>query len=273
MDFKDFLREIQSRNKLATAADLFDFLGGESKIGIKKRNFYLIFQGKYAPTAEVFLGIFNQLDPEDYKFAIQAYFESAAHGTQSNKIKKYLNDALTMSYNEKARSIWEMGDQVKIISENQIDYLKSNTTAIRVFNYLLLNDRIPPSQIKENKDVLDQLIKLGLALREADGGVRAISDILKTPNYDDSPKSVAQKANLFVLKHIDAFYTGTPENENVAFVIGHIPKHKHKIILNQAEAFKKWIRRFAVIPSKKEDTVPFLYIGFAKKLENEDFGI
>jgi hypothetical protein len=120
---------------------------------------------------------------------------------------------------------------------------------------------------------LNELIKIGLAVREADGGARPISDIVKTPNYDDSPKSVAQKANHFILKHLEAFYTGSPENEHIGFVIGHVPKEKHKILLNQAEAFKKWIRRFAVQPSKREGTIPFLWIGFGKKLENEDFGI
>ena len=190
-------------------------------------------------------------------------------GGEASKLKKYLSDSLHITYSNKIKSIWEMGKNVKMLSESQLDLLKNNSQVLRLFNKLLLNDRITPSDLKNRLDIAKLLVEYELGLWDVDGGLKAVNEIVLTPNFDNSPKPTAKKGAEYILNHIPAFHEGTPESEELCYVIQNVPKSSYKNILEQSKSFKKWLQKQAI--EKTNDTVPILYIGFTKKLEDKDF--
>lgn len=269
MNFSDYLKEVKSSRGIRTTTGLFEHFGGEENLGISLRHFQLIETGKRAPTEKLLALLFERVPASQKKTVVLAYFRSVLEGrSQSQGILDYLEQHLTPAIETSKRSIW-VEKRVAVYSDEQLSYLTQNSDAMRFYKRVLVYDKSKKSDVTVSPQKLRQLINLNL-LEEKKNEIVATQTLYRIPSYSNSnPRSVALGTE-FILKHLDIYVSreGSVDQELCSAQQLVSPEVARRVI-DQLQAFKKWVQSLAV-SSPTTDSVPLVFVGFAKRLGNKE---
>lgn len=272
MKFSEFLKEFRTLKNLSTAKELHEYLGGEKVLGISVRHFQVIDSGKYQPSVELLMHVFNKVDTTDQKVLVLSYFLSVLGRNKNSKaLLDFIENNLNPSVQTSKDNIWESGKQVMFYSEEQLDFFINNPDAMRFHKKAILYDRIELSKANIPSAKISKMVELELIEVKSNQIVPSRS-IYRIPSYDNSAPRAVAKGTQYIQAHLDLYLSkeGNP-NQKLVHALQLVKPSAAKRILEQMEAFKKWIQTTAEsVPS--DDLVPMAFIGFAKELNKKELG-
>jgi len=272
MNFAQFLERWKTQQKITTTTDLFQELGGERELGIKLRQFREIESGKTAPSTPLLIMLFDRLHGSEKKDLIVAFMESLTElkGRKKGKaILEYLQQSLIPPLEKTSNSLWDSGLAHMTYSAEQLEFLSSNTDAMRLHKKVLLLDKLPLSRSNVKKADLQRLKELELVDFDAKN-IFPSRIAYRIPNYKDSSARLVAKASDYIMKHVDVYISKEgSEKQQLAYALQMVDKTAAPRILEQIESFKKWVQSLASRDSG-ENVVPIIFLGFAKQLEERE---
>lgn len=270
MNFSEFLKQWRTQKDIATAKEHYEELGGEKKLGISLRHFQQIEAGKYPPSEQLLLVVFNRVQASDRHVVVTSFFNSIFGPLENSKgLLEFLMRNLSPAIGEETKSIWESGRRLMTYSDAQLDYLSSHPEAMRFHKRLLLledctidRSPVPQSMLKALQD---------LDLIEVKGrNVVPSRSLYRLPHFENSgPRSVA-KATDHILKLVDLYVSREgSQKQELSFGLQMVTPVVANRILEQMRAFKRWVQSLATTDTGP-NVSPLIYVGFAKELDRKE---
>ena len=173
MRFSEFLNKLQSETHMKTAAQMFEFLGGEEGLGCTKRSFDLIRSGERNPTSAFFHRLFPRLPHPYRKLSVEAYFETALtpdEDVDTSPLMKFLDLNLGPGVPDEHESVWDKNEEeLHWMTAQQLEYMIENHTALRLYNRALLYEKVPNHELISLQDEVKEMNRLGLTILKRDG--------------------------------------------------------------------------------------------------------
>jgi hypothetical protein len=273
MKFNSFLKYLKDKEKLTSATALYMHLGGERHLKIGQRNFLQLYSGSRQPSFEVFTKVIEKLPTEEFKAALIAYlkgFEVNSKGAIS--VIDYIQENLSIKIDKKTPDVWDVIKDVKVLNENQLNYLNDNPEAMRFLDLLVLKEKLSLNFFKGKAEIIKNLEKLGLLEIVKGNEIRRPFQGLKVPTQVNSPSPIAIKGIKHIKSKIDNYST-SENNPDQKFIysLQSIKKEHLPHILDQLTTLDKWIRSLAEMDDHFEDNMPFVFVSFARGLSWSDF--
>lgn len=270
MNFGHFLASRRQQFNFVSAKEHYEKLGGKPSLGIELRQWQLIENGKSAPSPRVFAEVFRLTPASERHIAIKAYFESLfADETTGVEILDFLENYLNPGIETSQRNLWESNRNVLFYNEAQMNYLRMNTDALRLFKKVLLFDEAPESSAGVVPSKIKALQELGL-VEVSNGYVRPTRNLFRLPSYENSGPQLVSKANDLILDHLKMYMSreGSP-NQELGYGMQLVEHSVGDRVVAQMKAFKRWVQSTA---SEKTDSSvsPLVFVGFVKKLSKKE---
>jgi hypothetical protein len=263
MNFYTFLNELCGILECNSATKLYKKLGGKKTLSMGLRQFQSIFSGHAKPTIDLLMAVLRNIDFNWYRTATLAYFKSIGTDEDSNFIK-YLEIGLRESVRPPDKKQWSENLEVKIYTEDQIKFLKSNPEVLRLHQKILLYQHI---QLKsEDLTVVNQLCQINLAKIE-NNFIKSTANAFKIPTDLNSLPRTTSLASEYIIESMRTFlsFEGS-ENQRLEMVTQTISRNDLQHVLDETTKFKFWIQSLGQNEFTEEDSTPLIYVGFAKGL-------
>ena len=267
MDFSQFLQNLKKQKKLASAKDHYAELGGKARLGISLRHFQQIESGKYPPSQELLLALFQDVSAADRRALVLAFFKSSPG--KAGPLLNYLDQYLLPSVEPDSKNLWQTGKKSGMYSEDQLEFLTLHTDAMRFHRRILLLGAVPKAQCILPKVKLDRLIELDLVSVEGNR-IQPGRNSYRVPNDETSgPREVA-RASDYILKQLDHYISREGGKHQVlGYGMQMVSEEAAARILEQVSVMKRWVQSLASTETGKGST-PLLFVGFAKKIESRE---
>ncbi|MGE0616310.1 MAG: hypothetical protein AB7P04_11785 [Bacteriovoracia bacterium] len=271
MNFSEFLRERRGKQNFQSVSELYQWYGGEKKLGISFRQFQNVESGKQAPTPKLLSAIFNHEPAASRHVLIQAYFSShLADDASSAPLQKYLAKNLTQSL-EEGRFEWDARDH-RSYSEAQLDFLTQTPDAMRFYRRLILVERVPKQEIKLSRKLLAQMADLEL-IEVDDKYIRPSSVLYRLPKFGSSNPRIVSKAHEFILNQVTLYMSKEgSERQEISYAFQLVQPEIARAAREQLRLLKQWVQSHVVLktPSQDPRLVPLLFVGVCKELESHE---
>jgi transcriptional regulator with XRE-family HTH domain len=273
MKFSEFLKEFRTLKNLSTAKELYEFLGGEKVLGISIRHFQVIDSGKYQPSVELLMHVFNKVETPDQKALVLSYFLSVLGRNKNSKpLLDFIENNLNPSVQTSKDNIWESGKKMMFYSEEQLDFFINNPDAMRFHKKLLLYDKVELAKTNIPNVKINKMIELDLVIVKNQTAYPSRA-IYRIPSHDNSAPRAVAKGTQYIQAHLDLYLSKEGNsNQKLVHALQLVKPSAAKRILEQMEAFKKWIQTTAE-STPSDDLVPMAFIGFAKELDKKELGV
>jgi hypothetical protein len=238
-------------------------LGGKKTLSMGLRHFQTIYSGQAKPTINLLMSILRNVEYDLYRIAVVSYFKSISD-ENDQKFLNYLEMGLRTSVRPAENLQWKDITSVKLYTEEQINFLKSNPEVLRLHQKILLYKDILLK--KEDMTVVDQLCKINLA--EINGEfIKSSADAFKIPTEFNSLPRTTRLASEYIIESMKTFlsFEGS-ENQRLEMVTQAISKEDLPHVLDETKKFKEWIQSLGQKEMIDGDSIPFIYIGFTKGL-------
>ncbi len=263
MNFHTFLNDLGNELNCNSATKLYKKLGGKAKLDIGLRQFQIIFSGQSKPTTALLMAVLRNVEFGSYRTALQAFFQSVA-GEEDSNFLNYLEVGLRESIRPPDKQQWKNIPEVKLYTEEQIHFLKSNSEALRIHQKILLLNEIPIRD--EESPIIEQLCKIKLA-KIANNRIVSTAEAFKIPSEFNSLPRTTRLASEYIVESMRTFlsFEGS-ESQKLDMITQAISKEDLPHILDETAKLKKWIQSLGQKEIVEGSSVPFIYIGFAKGL-------
>lgn len=263
MKFYIFLNQLANDMDCNSATKLYRKLGGKKTLSLGLRQFQFIFSGQAKPTTALLMSILSVIKFDSYKVALLSYFKSVAEEDNS-KLISYLEGGLRESVQPPDKKQWDDTSNIRLYTEEQINFLKSNPEVLRLHQKILLFNDVFIR--KEDPIVVEQLCKINLAIIDGEH-VRSTAEAFKIPTEFNSLPRTTRLASEYIIESMKTFlsFEGS-ESQKLEMVTQAISKEDLNHILNETTKLKQWIQSLGQKEIVEGVSIPFIYIGFAKGL-------
>lgn len=265
MKFSIFLSDLCIKLECNSATKLYRKLGGKKNLSVGLRQFQTIFSGQSKPTIDLFISIVKMIDYSLYRQALLAYFASlTSESDDISQFLNYLNVGLRDSIKPPEKQQWSNQSKIRLYTEDQISYLKSNPDALRLHHKILLHDKL---LLKNENDLLvSGLIQKDLARIEKDH-IISTADAFKIPTEFNSLPRTTRLSSEYIIESMKTFLSFEGgDNQRFVMLTQNISKNDLTLILDESEKFKAWIQSLGQKDHDEINSVPFIYVGFSKGL-------
>ncbi len=273
MTFSSFLEEFRRQNNIQTANGLFEFLGGDKTLDMTDRHFRLICKGDQVPSVPLLQVLFDRVNGPDKKNLIISYFQSMMDAKGSAKaggeIAEYLNQNLLSPIEKVTSSLWDNKQPYMTYSDQQLDYLNQNLTALRIQKKLLLKGELPITEFNAYQKTFTELKDLELIEHKKDK-VYPSRIKYRLPIPQNSPPRMVLKGTDHIMNVMNLYLSkeGSPRQE-ISYGLQMVERSIAPRILEQVESFKRWVQSLAV-KDTKANSVPLVFIAVTKQLEERE---
>ena len=274
MNLAEFLIMWRANSGFESATKFFKHLGGEDLLGISLRHYQQIESGQRTPSLKVFASLFDNMDEELKREAVLAFFRTAFPSEKSSEepiglaVVRFLEQNLLSSRIKKPGGLWKLKANTSIYSDQQLKFLTDNEDAFLLFKKVLLFGELDQSEAGDQK--LVNSLKERELIRLVGQRVKRSGRVYKIPSVINSrPRSVA-KGTDFILQHMSSYISREgSENQELCSAMQLVPEWAAEQVLMRLAQFKDWVQSLAST-DVNEEQVPFVFVGFAKKLERRE---
>lgn len=267
MDFGEFLHYTLKKRNISSVAQLYIELGSEQALNMSLRNFNLIAAGKLKPTVNTFISVFNQLEREEQKIALESFFLSF---TNNSKILSSIRTNFICKY-EKPKDAFSKSRGRKKISVEQLEYILSSSRAIRLHHYMVLFDEINLESIEDENDlkILEDFVKIGLAKKEK-SKLCYINPYSRLPTFRDSPPNEVRQTSNLLIETMKTFLSlEGSDQQTLEYFCGNFSKDSAFKIHEELKKIKDLCLNIGE-STTNEETVPIVGVLFGKTLLGKD---
>lgn len=268
MLFHHCLNEFKATLNIKTSKEFYAYLGGEKELGFKLRRFFDFENGVDDPPLELLISFFNKSNASDRGKIIKAYFKTKCGGLKkSAALLNYLEAILSLAdVQGSEETIWDEDSKRKTYTDDQLDYLSNNESALRLHKNVLLYEEVSGDDLLGREDVIKNLVKLGLVKWDKNKLVPT-KNLYRIPQRDFSPPKSVARANRFALKHIETYISPEgSDNQKLYYFSGLFKKDMAEKVLKKTKEFKNWVQLSSTYETDK-DLTPLVFFTFAKALE------
>lgn len=264
MDFKLFLEDLSAYLGCKSATSLYRKLGGKNSLSMGIRQFQTIHSGQTKPTINLLMAILRNVEIDLFRPALLSYFRSVSDEVADKRFLSYLDEGLRHSICPPKNSQFEDESKIKLYTEDQIRFLKSNPEVMRLHQKVLLFNRI--LKTNENINDMENLCKVGLALMDGEYITSSASAFRIPTQFNSLPRTTSLSSE-YIIEVLKTFlsFEGT-ENQKLEMVTQMISKEHLPRILEETLKLKKWIQSLSQRDIDTKTSIPFIYICFSKAL-------
>ncbi len=264
MDFKLFLDDLSAYFGCKTATSLYKKLGGKNSLSMGIRQFQTIHSGQTKPTIGLLMAILRNVEIDLFRPALLSYFHSVSDEAADKKFLSYLSEGLRHSICPPKNSQFADETKIKLYTEEQILFLKSNPELMRLHQKVLLLNRILKKN--ENTNDMEILCKIGLAQMDGDYIISS-ANAFKIPTQFNSLPRTTSLSSEYIIEVLRTFlsFEGT-ENQKLEMVTQMISREHLPQILEETLKLKHWIQSLSQSDVDTSTSIPFIYICFSKAL-------
>jgi len=273
MNFSEYLQNRQEHLKLKSAAEHYRYLGGKKKLGIGVRYFQQISSGVKHPTAHLLAAIFDQVDTNDKRIIIVAFFRAIFNppNKAQNLLLDYIENHLTPAIEGATSSVWDKSNVFTFLNDEQLEFLNSQPAALRCYQKTTLLEKVKKTDLNISELLLEKLISLKLLTTHSDM-IIPTNNTFRIPTYANSGSSLVRAGNDLISKILSLYFArdGHP-NQEVHFRIQLVTKTAGERILEQLRNFNKWVQSLATEADPDEkDLIPVIFYGVTKIMDMKE---
>lgn len=272
MTFSNFIKLMMSNHVISNFKELYETLGGEKALGVKLRQFQLICSDKSPPTGDVFARIFSFCNDIEKKDSILAYFKTLLMDTkEQDDILKFISSHLQPGTSNFGANAWKKNSKIRVLDIDQLDILSRENNYRKFYAKLLLQGSIKKTECGLTTNELSELQTLDL-IRIKNDLVLPSSDIAFFPNKANSTPLNVEKGTEIMLKYLSSFLDKKGNKyQEISFRIQYIKKGTELSVLEQSQAFTKWLDSIAIDKEKtSSEVIPFFSFTVGKILNESD---
>ncbi|MCB0365484.1 MAG: hypothetical protein H6624_19585 [Bdellovibrionaceae bacterium] len=274
MNLADFLISWRTNSGFDSATKFFNHLGGEGDLGISLRHYQQIESGQRTPSFKLFALLFGRMDDGLKRDALLAMFRTTfdlyeqGDYNEGQQVIRFLEQNLLSIRPKKSTGLWQLKGNTSIYSDRQLKYLTENEEAFLLFKKVLLFGEVDRFEV-DDESLVKNLQTLEL-IQVTNKKIKRFGRVYRIPSVINSrPRSVA-KGTDFIMRHMSSYVSreGT-DNQALCSAMQLVPSWAADQVLDRLNQFKDWVQSLAAT-RVDEECVPFVFVGFAKKLERRE---